>query len=67
VDVDLRYPLALRALRIALGQFIGAPDKRHWNSQLVAAQVVGKPKAREEEADMPEDLRQQLRALGYMK
>jgi choline-sulfatase len=67
VDVDVRYPLALRALRIALGQFIGAPDKRHWNSQMVAAQVVGKPKAREEEAEMPEDLRQQLRALGYMK
>jgi arylsulfatase A-like enzyme len=67
VDVDVRYPLALRALRIALGQFIGAPDKRHWNSQMVAAQVVGKPKAREEEAEMPEDLREQLRALGYMK
>jgi arylsulfatase A-like enzyme len=67
VDVDVRYPLALRALRIALGQFIGAPDKHNWNSQLVATQVVGQPKARDEQADMPEDLKQQLRALGYMK
>ena len=65
-DVDTTYPLALRALRIALGQFIAAPDKHDWASGQLADQVVSTPKPNTEQADMPEDLKQQLRALGYM-
>jgi choline-sulfatase len=65
-DADTRYPLALRALRIALGQFIGAPDKHNWASGTLAAYVAEAPKGQSEEADMPEDLKQQLRALGYI-
>ncbi|MCP4606839.1 MAG: sulfatase [Proteobacteria bacterium] len=66
-DVDTRYPLALRALRIALGQFIAAPDKRNWTSGQIAGQIVGAPKTHDEQAEMPEDLKQQLRALGYIQ
>ncbi len=66
-DVDTRYPLALRALRIALGQFIAAPDKHDWASSKLAATVVAAPKAKDEQADMPEDLKRQLRALGYIQ
>ena len=66
-DVDERYPVALRALRIALGQFIAAPDKHAWASAQVAAQVVGRPEADEEQTEVPDDLKEQLRALGYMQ
>jgi arylsulfatase A-like enzyme len=66
-DVDVRYPLALRALRIALGQFIAAPEKHNWRSPQVASQVVGRPITQEKKADVPEDLKEQLRALGYMQ
>lgn len=67
VDADLRYPLALRALRIALGQFIGTPEKGAWLSDQLAVQVVTPPKQQAEQADVPEDLKAQLRALGYMQ
>ncbi len=66
-DVDTRYPLALRALRIALGQFIAAPDKHNWSSGQLSALAVASPKPDDEQAEMPEDLKQQLRALGYMQ
>jgi arylsulfatase A-like enzyme len=66
-DVDERYPVALRALRIMLGQFIGAPDKQRWASPDVAAEVVSRPEADEERTDLPEDLKKQLRELGYMQ
>ncbi|MDJ0763564.1 MAG: sulfatase [Myxococcota bacterium] len=66
-DVDVKYPLALRAMRIALGQFIAAPDKLAWTGPEIASEVVGAPKPQAEEANMPEDLKQQLRALGYMQ
>ncbi|MBW2278865.1 MAG: sulfatase [Deltaproteobacteria bacterium] len=66
-DVDERYPIALRALRILLGQFIGSPNKHRWSSGDVAAQVVGRPEADEESTEVPEDLKQQLRELGYMQ
>jgi hypothetical protein len=65
-DVDTKYPLALRALRIALGQFIGAPDKRVWQGAELALHAVA-PKAASESAEVPEDLKNQLRALGYMQ
>jgi choline-sulfatase len=67
VDVDVRYPLAVRALRIALGQFIGAPEKRGWMSDTIGSQTVGKPAAKKVETEVPEDLKAQLRALGYMQ
>jgi choline-sulfatase len=68
VDVDVKYPLALRALRISLGQFIGAPDKAKWTDGDIAMASVSKPKAgKADEAEVPEDLKAQLRALGYMQ
>ncbi len=67
IDVDERYPLALRALRISLSQFIAAPQKHRWTSGEVASQVVSRPVAKEKKADVPEDLRKQLQALGYMQ
>jgi len=63
-DVDDDKPLALRAGRIYLGQFIGAPDKKRWNRISAAAKIPKKKK--EEEAEIPSDLREQLRALGYI-
>lgn len=66
-DVDTRYPIALRALRILHGQFVGAPDKAAWLSDQISAQVVGGNKAQEEKAEVPDDLKAQLKALGYMQ
>jgi choline-sulfatase len=67
-DADERYPIALRALRIHLGQFIGAPDKSAWASDKIAAQAAAKPEAAEDKAEqIPEDLKAQLRQLGYMQ
>ncbi len=68
MDVDERYPIALRALRIALGQFIAAPDKAAWTSGQIASQIVIKPEADEDKIEaLPEDLKAQLRQLGYMQ
>ncbi|MBN2525917.1 MAG: sulfatase [Deltaproteobacteria bacterium] len=68
VDVDERYPLARRAMRIALGQFIGAPDKAGWMKGQIHADVVVKPEAKEEKNEnIPDELKEQLRQLGYMK
>ena len=68
VDVDERYPVALRALRTCLGQFIAAPDKSSWSSGAVAAEIVGKPQAEEDKMEnIPDDLKDQLRQLGYMQ
>ncbi|MCU0663111.1 MAG: sulfatase, partial [Myxococcota bacterium] len=66
-DVDTLYPIALRALRILHGQFVGAPDKLAWLSDQIGAQVVGGNKAEEEKAEVPDDLKAQLKALGYMQ
>ena len=66
-DADDRYPLALRALRIATGQFIGAPDKHDWYTDKISAEVVKGPEAEEEKTDIPGDLKEQLRKLGYMQ
>ena len=68
MDADERYPIALRALRIALGQFIAAPEKANWTSGKIAAQIVVKPEADEDKIEsLPEDLKAQLRQLGYMQ
>ena len=68
MDVDERYPIALRALRIALGQFIAAPDKAAWTSGQIASQIIIKPEADEDKIEaLPEDLKAQLRQLGYMQ
>ncbi len=64
-DDDEKYPLALRALRIALGQFIGAPNKANWRSSEIAVNAVSAP-SESESADVPDDLKAQLQALGYM-
>lgn len=64
-DVDAQHPLALRAGRIALGQFLGAPSKKYWASSVVQAsgQAAGH---QAEEATMTPELCQQLQALGYI-
>jgi choline-sulfatase len=67
-DADERYPVALRAMRILLSQFVGAPDKADWSSGKIASQVIVKPDAAEDKTDnIPEDLKAQLRQLGYMQ
>jgi choline-sulfatase len=66
-DVDEKYPLAARALRIALGQFIGAPQKGSWAAGALAQEIVSRPEAQGEKTEVPEDLKVQLRALGYMQ
>jgi len=67
-DSDERYPIALRALRILLSQFIAAPDKAAWASGEIAAQAAVRPEAAEDKADqIPEDLKAQLKQLGYMQ
>jgi arylsulfatase A-like enzyme len=69
-DLDDRYPIALRAARIALGQFLGAPGARDWAS--AGAATAAQPRrprrqpAADEDAHMTPELCQQLRALGYM-
>jgi arylsulfatase A-like enzyme len=66
-DLDSRRPIALRAARIALGQFLGASSRRHWAA---ATPPRGRPRPgappRAEEAEMTPELCEQLRALGYM-
>lgn len=69
-DVDRRNPIALRAARIALGQFLGSGHGRNWAAGPAAAQQ--RPRRRrptepsESQAEMTPELCQQLRALGYM-
>jgi len=60
------HPIAWRALRITHGQFVGAPDKRDWTAGLIALQAATGPAASAEETAIPEDLKAQLRELGYM-
>jgi arylsulfatase A-like enzyme len=67
-DVDSRHPVALRAARIALGQFLGARSRRDWTA---AATVQPRPRGtaprpENEDAAMTPELCQQLHALGYM-
>lgn len=66
-DDDAKFPLALRALRISLGQFIGAPNKANWMRNEIAVQAVSPSAAESETTEVPEDLKAQLRALGYMQ
>ena len=64
-DADEDNPLALRATRVALGQFLGAPDKGRWTSPEVVAAASG-PDHDVEEAQMTPELCEQLRGLGYV-
>jgi arylsulfatase A-like enzyme len=66
LDDDEKYPLALRALRISLGQFIGAPSKTNWKADEIALKAVTSP-PESENTEVPDDLKAQLRALGYMQ
>jgi arylsulfatase A-like enzyme len=54
-------PIARRYLRVLLGQFLGATDRRHW---LSPDQGAGTQLERED-AEMDDTIREQLRALGY--
>ena len=56
-----QHPVAVRYLRIMLGQFLGATDRRSW---LAAEQGQGTHFATEN-AQMDDTIRDQLRALGY--
>ncbi len=55
------HPVAMRYLRIMLGQWLGATDRHHW---LDAEQGPGLSFGHEA-AHVDETLRDQLRALGY--
>ncbi len=63
-DYDEENPVALRAARIVLGQFLGAPNRGQWLAPVVAQQEVSR--LAEEEAQMTPELCEQLRGLGYM-
>jgi choline-sulfatase len=55
------HPIAMRYLRIHLGQFLGARDRRAWmDANQTAREALGS-----EQADIDETTRQQLRELGY--
>ena len=66
-DLDEDNPVALRATRIALGQFLGSPSLRHW-AAAAPARGGRRPSARprDESATMSPELCEQLRALGYL-
>ncbi|MCS6797889.1 MAG: sulfatase [Myxococcota bacterium] len=56
-----RHPIAMRFLRIHLGQFLGATNRARW---LDAVQGQGRAVATEA-AEMDPEIRRQLGALGY--
>ncbi len=62
-DVDEASPIALRALRVVLGQFLGAPAKRSWAAASAERAAV---RVESEQADMTPEMCEQLRALGYL-
>ena len=64
-DLDTQRPIALRAARIALGQFLGAPSKKAWSAAAVRTQAQG-PAAQTQDAQMSPELCQQLLNLGYV-
>ena len=66
-DLDEDNPVALRAARIALGQFLGSPSLRHW-ATAAPSRRGRRPTARprDERATMSPELCEQLRALGYL-
>ncbi len=55
------HPVAVRYLRVMLGQFLGATDRRSW---LDGQQGEG-TRFETQEAEMDDAIRDQLRALGY--
>jgi arylsulfatase A-like enzyme len=65
-DFDTENPIALRATRIAMGQFLGAPAKGDWTAAALAETSIARPQPQAEEAQMTPELCAQLRALGYM-
>jgi len=56
------HPIAMRYLRILLGQFVGARDRGHWLHANPAGESV---KLGEEDTEIDEKTRQGLKALGY--
>lgn len=56
------HPVAFRYTRVMLGQFLGASDRGAW---LSADQDDQGPSLEAEKAEMDEETRDQLRALGY--
>ena len=65
-DMDERHPIALRAARVALGQFLGASYQRSWAAPPATRRRPPRPQPEQNEAQMTPDLCAQLRALGYM-
>ncbi len=63
-DLASSAPVRLTYLRALLGQFQGASDKAAWRQR----ELSGKRRveAKEEEAEIDDDLQQQLEALGYL-
>lgn len=56
-----QHPVAVRYLRIMLGQFLGATDRRNW----LDAEQQRTDTLETEDAQMDDTIRDQLRALGY--
>jgi choline-sulfatase len=56
-----RHPIAARYTTMVLGQFLGARDRRSW---LKAGQGQG-TKLERQNANIDEQLREQLKAIGY--
>ena len=55
------HPIAQRYLRIMQSQFLGAKDRAHW----LDAEQGEKKALKKENADMDEQIKEQLKALGY--
>ncbi|MBI2896819.1 MAG: sulfatase [Deltaproteobacteria bacterium] len=61
-DASDAAPIALRYLRIMLGQFLGSPNKRTWWA--ATAEGAG-ARFEQERVEVDDTTREQLRALGY--
>ena len=60
------YPVAQRYLRIMQSQFLGASDRGHWMVPTVGSKAKRPKKVlKKQDAQMDEQIKEQLRALGY--
>lgn len=59
------HPIVVRYLRILLGQFLGAPQRRHWSTG--AAGELGPREYAPAAARYDGELAERLRAMGYLR
>lgn len=60
------YPIAMRVCRTLIGQFLGSQDKQGWMAPQTAMLAKGNKRLKSKAAAMDDELREQLKALGYV-